>query len=154
MKAHCNHLCLRALATLNSISSDGLPRGVQYLSGKRIGSGANIGLEALVLWTREVQNVGAAVEECGKQQTMLEDVRAKAQSPSTCATRSRCCWQTTWLDSTVVRRRSLARWRGDPVGCRCSRSSDWSQIEQWCGGMAFVGLEGRALGGGQVSGRR
>ena len=69
----------------------------RYLSGKRIGSGANIelealatwefarvlgganiGLEALVLWTREVQNVGATVEERGKRQNMLEDVRAKA----------------------------------------------------------------------------
>ena len=64
----------------------------RYLSDKRIGSGVNIGLEELVPWTREVQNVGAAVEERGKRQNMLEDVRAKAQSPSTCATRSRCCW--------------------------------------------------------------
>ena len=50
----------------------------RYLSGKRIGSGANIGLEELVLWTREVQNVGAAVEERGKWQNLLENVRAKA----------------------------------------------------------------------------
>ena len=58
----------------------------------RVLGGANIGLEALVLWTREVQNVGAAVEEREKRQNLLENVRAKAQSPSTCATRSRCCW--------------------------------------------------------------
>ena len=58
----------------------------------RVLGGANIGLEALVLWTREVQNVGATVEERGKRQNMLEDVRAKARLPSTCATRSRCCW--------------------------------------------------------------
>ena len=56
----------------------------------RVPGGANIGLEALVLWTREVQNVGAAVEERGKRQIMLQDVRAKEQLPSTCATRSRC----------------------------------------------------------------
>ena len=39
----------------------------------RVLGGANIGLEALVLWTREVQNVGATVEERGKRQNMLED---------------------------------------------------------------------------------
>ena len=44
------------------------------LSSKRIGCGANIGLEELVLWTREVQSVGAVVEKRGKQQNMLEDV--------------------------------------------------------------------------------
>ena len=44
----------------------------------RVLGGANIGLEALVLWTREVQNVGAAVEERGKWQNLLENVRAKA----------------------------------------------------------------------------
>ena len=49
----------------------------------RVLGGANIGLEALVLWTREVQNVGAAVEERGKRQNILEDVRAKARLPST-----------------------------------------------------------------------
>ena len=64
----------------------------QYLLSKRIGSGANIGLEELVLWTHKVQNVGAAVEEHGKWQNILEDVQAKAQLPSTCATQSRCCW--------------------------------------------------------------
>jgi hypothetical protein len=64
----------------------------RYLSGKRIGCGANIGLEDLVLWMREVQNVGAAVEEREKRQNMLENVRARAQFPNTCATRSRCCW--------------------------------------------------------------
>ena len=58
----------------------------------RVLGGANIGLEELVLWTREVQNVGATVEERGKRQNMLEDVRTKARLPSTCATRSRCCW--------------------------------------------------------------
>ena len=57
----------------------------------RVLGGANIGLEELVLWTREVQNVGTAVEERGKRQNMLEDVGAKARLPSTCATRSRCC---------------------------------------------------------------
>ena len=60
---------------------------VGKLSDKRIGSGANIEQEALVMWTREVQNVGAAVEERhgGKQRNMLGHVRAKAQSLSTSA---------------------------------------------------------------------
>ena len=64
--------------------------GFRMLSDKRTGTGANFELEALVLWPCKVQNVGAAVEECGKQQTMLEDVRAKVQLLSTCATWSRC----------------------------------------------------------------
>ena len=58
----------------------------------RVLGGANFELEELVLWTREVQNVGATIEERGKRQNMLEDVRAKARLPSTCTTRSRCCW--------------------------------------------------------------
>ena len=58
----------------------------------RVLGGANFELEELVLWTCEVQNVGATVEERGKRQNMLEDVRAKARLPSTCATRSSCCW--------------------------------------------------------------
>ena len=111
----------------------------------RVRGGANIGLEELVLWTREVQNVGAAVEERGKRQNLLENVRAKAQSPSTCATRSRCCWQSTWLESAAARRRSSARWRRDPVGCGCSRSSDWSRIEQWCSGTASAGVKTETL---------
>ena len=111
----------------------------------RLPGGANIGLEALVLWICEVRNGGAAVEECGKRQTMLGDVRAKAQPLSTCATRSRCCWQSAWLESAAVRRRSSARWRRDPVGCRCSRSSDWSQTEQWCSRMASAGVKAKTL---------
>ena len=54
------------------------------LLDRRIHSGANIELEALVVWTHEVQNVGVAVEERGKQRNMLEDIRAKVQLPSSC----------------------------------------------------------------------
>ena len=113
--------------------------GFRKLPDKRIGSGANIELGALVMWMREVQNIGAAVEECGKQHNMLEDVRAKAQSPSTCAMRSRHCWQSAWPESTAARRRSSDRWRRDAAEYKCCTSSDWSRIEEWCGGMALVG---------------
>ena len=86
-------LCLTAVSYIvDNLAMTGRRVKFRYLSSKRIGSGANIGLEELVLWTREVQNVGATVEERGKRQNMLEDVRAKARLLSTCATRSRCCW--------------------------------------------------------------
>ena len=126
--------------------------GFRKLPDKRIGSGANFGLGAFVLWMCKVQKVDVAVEEHGKQQTVLQDVRVKAQSPSTCAMWLRCCWQSTWVESTAARQRSSARWRCDPVECRCLRSSNWSWIEQWCGRVALVGLECRARGGEQVSG--
>ena len=137
--ATCAPLSTAVSYIVDNLAMTGRRVEFRYLSGKRIGSGANIELEALATWTREVQKVGAAVEERGKQQAMLGNVRAKAQSPSTRATRSRCCWQSTWLESAAARRRSSARWRRDPVGCGCSRSSDWSRIEQWCRGIALAG---------------